>query len=373
MTTVLEDRILYATNTTYMTHNIHPYPAKFIPQIPHHFIGEYSNVGDCVLDPFCGSGTTLVEAALAKRNSIGVDVNPIATLVSRAKTTLLDGNEMEYAESIITQIRECWNGPDTTKQLPDFDNRDHWFKREVGSEIAVILDLIQGSANLKVQDFLKAIVSAIVVSVSNQCSDTRYAAIDKNIKPGDVIELYAQKALDAFAGLKEFVKMAESTVTLDIHCRDSRDLSIIDTNSVDLVVTSPPYPNVYDYYLYHKQRMNCLGMDYHPVKDNEIGSRLRYSSYKEDISTFHDDMFECLAELHRVVKPEKTVVVVIGDSIVQGQIVDGFDVISDVGREAGLTVTNSTTYSLDAISRTFGKGFRTKGKREHIVVLRNGT
>jgi hypothetical protein len=75
--------------TTYATHRLHPYPAKFIPQIAADIIQEHTNERHVVFDPFCGSGTTLVEALLHSRRSIGCDNNPIAALVSRAKTTPL--------------------------------------------------------------------------------------------------------------------------------------------------------------------------------------------------------------------------------------------------------------------------------------------
>ena len=69
-------------STTYLTHNFHTYPAKFIPQIPKSTIKALTREGDIILDPFCGCGTTLVEANLLNRRAIGVDLTPIATLVS---------------------------------------------------------------------------------------------------------------------------------------------------------------------------------------------------------------------------------------------------------------------------------------------------
>src|SRR3989344_3090725 len=77
-------------STTYLTHNFHTYPAKFIPQIPKSTIQALTSEGDVILDPFCGCGTTLVEAKLFNRNSIGGDWNPIATLVTTAKTNTLN-------------------------------------------------------------------------------------------------------------------------------------------------------------------------------------------------------------------------------------------------------------------------------------------
>ncbi|MEM0385786.1 MAG: DNA methyltransferase, partial [Nitrososphaeria archaeon] len=75
--------------TQYLTHTFHPYPARFIPQIPLSFIKLFTKENETVLDPMCGSGTTLVEAFLNNRNSIGNDFNPLATLITKVKTTLI--------------------------------------------------------------------------------------------------------------------------------------------------------------------------------------------------------------------------------------------------------------------------------------------
>ena len=79
---------------TYLTHNFHSFPAKFVPQIPKTVIEKFTKPKDLVLDPFCGSGTTLVEANLAGRDSIGLDTNPLAVLISKCKTTILKNSDL---------------------------------------------------------------------------------------------------------------------------------------------------------------------------------------------------------------------------------------------------------------------------------------
>ena len=86
------------------THGIHPYPAKFIPQIPRNAILALSEPGDTVLDPMCGSGTTLVEALLNYRRAIGVDINPISTMISTSKTSRLSPEDEKILLVLRSQI-----------------------------------------------------------------------------------------------------------------------------------------------------------------------------------------------------------------------------------------------------------------------------
>ncbi|MEM1964369.1 MAG: DNA methyltransferase, partial [Candidatus Caldarchaeum sp.] len=88
--------------TGYVTHSYHRYPAKFIPQLAARLISEYSAHGDLVVDPFMGSGTTLVEAKLLGRPSLGTDINPVAHLIARAKTTAIEPERLACA---IGQLR----------------------------------------------------------------------------------------------------------------------------------------------------------------------------------------------------------------------------------------------------------------------------
>ena len=75
------------TDTSYITHGYHRYPAKFIPHLAAALIERYTKKGNLVIDPFCGCGTTLVEAKVMGRKSLGVDINPVAYLITKAKTT----------------------------------------------------------------------------------------------------------------------------------------------------------------------------------------------------------------------------------------------------------------------------------------------
>ena len=85
---VIEDWTFARANTQDLTHGLHPYPARMIPQIAERLINRYSSENEIVLDPFCGSGTVLVESKLLGRNAIGNDINPLGTLLAKVKTTI---------------------------------------------------------------------------------------------------------------------------------------------------------------------------------------------------------------------------------------------------------------------------------------------
>ena len=79
-----------SANTKEYTHGIHPYPAMMIPQVARRLIGEYGSEGGVLLDPYCGTGTTLLEGMLAGLESTGTDLNPLARLIAKTKTTPVD-------------------------------------------------------------------------------------------------------------------------------------------------------------------------------------------------------------------------------------------------------------------------------------------
>ena len=99
-----------SANTREYTHGIHVYPARMVPQIARLLIKRFSEPRDLVLDPFCGSGTVLLEAAISNRNSVGVDINPLAALISKAKTNPLDPDVLKRdLEKISNEIKNLQN------------------------------------------------------------------------------------------------------------------------------------------------------------------------------------------------------------------------------------------------------------------------
>lgn len=310
---------------------IHPYPAKFIGDIPRALIDTLPiPVGTGVLDPFSGSGTTLVESQRVGLPSIGIDLNPIACLISRVKTSPLPGDFMDVVEEVIERASNI-----RSLAKPDIPNVDHWFKAEIQLAVGALAETIADIVYLPWLDQLRLSLSGILVRVSNQDSDTRYAAIDKNISYNDVFKLFyasAAKIMKALAARKE--DLATSRVieanTLEVQPED------IDI-PIGLVVTSPPYPNAYEYWLYHKYRMWWLGFDPLSVKEKEIGARAHF--FKKNHHTaelFVEQMRGVFSLVNKVLVQDGFVCFVVGRSKIHGKIIDNGEIIDLVASEVEL-------------------------------------
>jgi hypothetical protein len=369
-------------DTSYLTHNFHPYSAKFIPQLPGHLIRALSSENDIILDPFCGSGTTLVEAKLLGRRSIGVDIHPLGAFMSRVKTTKIDRSQLTRIAPLLKKMKTRVDKHakqhgvevedfDFSYSLPNFKNRDHWFQSHVLHELSIIKSSID-IANLspELRDFLLLGFSSIIVYVSNQESETRYSSYQKRIPLLHTFQTYKTKVSDMTKRMREFNRVASDCEAVSYNA-DVRELGFLDDNTADAIVTSPPYPNTYDYYLYHKQRMNWLDMEWEFLKEVEIGSRLKHSSLGEGIDSYMQDMQRGFEHFRRVLRPDRYFAIIIGDSVIQDELFKGDEMVSTLSESVGFKILDHVDYDLGLASKSFNRAFRSTDKREHIVLLQN--
>ncbi len=150
----------------YSNHGIHPYPAIMIPQIADKIIKTYSS-GETIYDPFCGSGTTLLEAKLSSRFTkiIGSDINPLACLISKVKTTPIDTKVLK--EEYIEVLNKSKQYKKEELKTPPVYNIDFWFKKDVIYKLNRIKKAIYEIEDSDVRDFFKIVFSSIIRSVSN--------------------------------------------------------------------------------------------------------------------------------------------------------------------------------------------------------------
>lgn len=391
MGTIDEEIFLNTINevedSTYLTHNFHTYIAKFIPQIPRYFIRHLARPTDVVFDPFCGSGTTLVEALMAGCTAYGNDINPIATLISRAKTTPITNTQVSVIQSLQKQIRQIskamMGSTGILRYVPhapiapieditssyDLPNIDHWFDHKILNAFLHIRQLIEKQHDPVIRDFLATAVSSVVVKFSRQDSEVRCVAVDRKVGVHEVFEGLYAKIHEMLDRIVHFKSALPHPPRGQIFQSDTRTFTALLPSSVDLIITSPPYLNTIDYYMYHRLRMLILGMDANATRDQEIGSRLQFSSRKESPDVFIQDMSQCMSRMSDVLKPSKSAVIVIGDSVVNHAIIAAPNIVMQSIAHLPLVCTHHFTYNMDDTTSVFNKSFRTPGKQEHIMIL----
>jgi 16S rRNA G966 N2-methylase RsmD len=366
--------------STYYTHGFHPYPAKFTPQLVSKYFNLYCKNGYSIIDPFCGSGTTLVEAALNGMPSVGIDLNPIACIVSKAKTSQFNEQEISIIKKFLTEIQllidknQFYNINFKNDEIiiPDFPNRNHWFQLNVSYELAYLKKNIERIKNDNVKNLLYCAFSKIIVKVSNQDSEVRYTAKNKKHSDGVVyysfIETLSNYLNILLSDAYELISNSE------IFNGDTyTTLKSFEDNCFDFVITSPPYINTFDYYLYHKQRMFWLGFDHKPVRQKEIGNHHRIDTKKFEDAKFEyvESMTLILNELSRVSKENSYFIMIIGDGIVDGKTIDMSNVICDICERSCYSVENIDSINLSDITKSFNKKFSNAPKKEHYITLKN--
>jgi len=254
-------------STDYLTHGLHPYPARMHPLLAQRLIKLYSR-GGIVLDPFCGSGGVLVESKLANLPSIGVDINPLALFLSKVKTTPLPENELKRTWHLLKkrvkyEIEKAQCRELTIPEFPPELHVDYWFKPKVMSELALIKRCIEDmieEGDLK--DFFLAVFSSLVRYVSNNRPNEyklyRLPPEELEKYNPDVLGKFLTLAENAVSRMLEFSRKCPKNVECQLILGDSRNLASLISNSIDLIVTSPPYGDSHTTVGYGQFSRYCL-------------------------------------------------------------------------------------------------------------------
>ena len=338
------------------THHIHKYPAKLIPHIPHYLIEKFSHKNDTILDGFCGSGTTLLEAILLQRNAIGVELNPIARLISKVKVTPLDNEDLRtVSQQCCADIKKC-----RKVNIPEFVNRDLWFGEKTQSDLAKIKHVIDNTdTSQDIRDFLLVCFSAIIKKVSNA-------------EPRDILPRLA-KHPNSINVLNEFLRHLDFNMDRINEISDLKskaqiigeDIQKINLRRrVDMIVTSPPYLSAMDYFrstklenfwlnngevrLYRELAQKSI----HGEMTTAIKKELEYTqihkidNFTEKIysksalhglktSHYFHGLQDVMIKFHKVLKPGGHCVIVIGNSKVLEQRVPLNEFVRMIGTEVG--------------------------------------
>ncbi len=328
------ERDLPERQRTKHVHRLHPYLGKFVPQIVEIFLRKYRPRS--VLDPFCGSGTTLVEANALGIDAVGCDISAFNCLLSEAKTAEYDVALLEdEIKSVLREVQlelsprlfpdanparkekneylRTWFAPPALAQLLAY--RDLIGKHEYPELLRIILSRAARSARLTTHfdlDFPKK-----PQTEPYYCHKHR-----RTCKPtDDAMKFLIRYSLDTLKRIKEFSHVRTSA-GLDVFCGDARDVAF---PRVDAVITSPPYVGLIDYHGQHRYAYELLELDSN--ERFEIGAASKGNS-RTAVRRYVEDMGQAFANVIRSVRRGGVVVVVVHDRK---------DLYDEIGAQLGVT------------------------------------
>lgn len=269
----------------YLTHWVYPYKGKFHPQMIRALLNIIGlKEGDTIFEPFSGSGTTALEAQLLGINFIGIDISPLCVLQGKVKTKAI------YVIDEIIKLKNTL----ISKFKPSLFNSEEDFYK-------VLKDI----ENENVRDFYTL---------------ARLLAVSDNARRGREFEQSFVKNLNLMINSVKDYKEISNRLNLilgsiDLKIGDSRNIEL-PNNSVDGIITSPPYSIALDYVQNDIHSFNDLGYDVLKMRNDFIGVR---GNGRSKVELYNEDMKKSYNEMYRVLKPNKYAVIVIGNAIYQGQ------------------------------------------------------
>ena len=342
------------SQTTAFTHDYHRYPAKFIPQIVRKLIEDYAPSGtQVVCDPFGGCGTTLVEAKLLGHKSIGFDINPVAKLITQTKTTAIKPRTLANNRNKFLKYYE--NAPSV---LYNHHQRiNYWFDESTIKELDKIYFAIKKIKNHNVRRFFLCSFSHNLKNCSRWLMKSIKPTIDKDKILPNPKETFLRH-LDSMIKKNEqfYATLAQSgysNTSAKMYRRDSTKKLPLDADSIDLIITSPPYVTSYEYADLHQLSLLWFGDDpkhfkkWHHFSKEFIDFRRNFigTSSKEeksgdfnsliakqivddlaqverplavDVANYFLDMKKVFGEMHRILKTGAKACIIIGNTSLRG-------------------------------------------------------
>ncbi|TAE32811.1 MAG: DNA methyltransferase [Candidatus Kapaibacterium sp.] len=279
-------------DTKTFTHCYHNYPAMMIPQVAERILTKYGADSHLLFDPYCGTGTSLVEANLKGINAIGTDLNPLARLIAKTKTAkislqvldlyLRDFND--YSFSLIFELQRA------SVVVPEIKNIDFWFDKAVQEKLAMIKTFINKIEDEHISNFFKIAFSETVRESSftrnSEFKLFRMTAEKMQKFNPDVFNLMQSKLARNHRGLKAFLEQKQEASSQVYDFNTINEVRYIKNESIDIVVTSPPYGDSRTTVAYGQ--FSRLANEWLDVENaNQVDNNLMGGKRVKEVCNFH--------------------------------------------------------------------------------------
>ena len=352
------------------TRTVHPFPARMAPEIALDCIPEANQgEGQRILDPMCGSGTVLSVASERGHHSIGVDLDPLAILMTRVATTSIEGLKWDqFCEQIMDAAMA-----DSGTEFPWEDeetNRfaEFWFADQQRKDLTRLSRSIQQMSIEPLRQLAQISLSRTIITKAPKASlaaDTSHSRPHR-IRDTSDYNVFAG-FFKAFNDLVRFLKTRKLVGTTEVYLDDCRSLECVDTSTIDLVVTSPPYLNAIDYIRGHKLSLIWLGYTISELRDirsTSIGAERALDRPAEAeaasliaqiehhasepsllplavLTRYAHDLLLFARQMERVLKPGASLIAVVGNSTIKGNFIRNDSIVEGALKQYGFTTEGS--------------------------------
>ncbi len=343
-------------DTQHLTHGIHRYSGKFIPQIASRAIQILTEPGGLVLDPYCGSGTTLVEAALLGRAALGLDLNPLAVLIAACKVTPIGVRELEELRKsfahLVAAIADREGSlfepsPVHNKLISEAQDDDRrqdpwfrkWFQEGVLDDLLVIDHAIGHVDDPRLRTVARVAFSDILRRSSNAHQGYPNVMFDKSARKKERPGKAFQRALEGICEMVQTLTSAPADWAKVAVREGNAKATGLEDGSVDAIVTHPPYVGSIPYAEYGALSLKWLGVD--PKNLDRVLTGGRRQS-PDVVQRYRHDYALMLQEAFRVLRPGRHLFVMVGNPVVKGSVVDLADMTRALAAEAGFRMVAAT-------------------------------
>lgn len=359
-------------------HGFHSYPARVDPRTARRLVEDLTPPSGSVLDPFCGSGTVLVEARLAGRRALGVDANPLAVELAWLKvrgTAAQERSQILGAAHKITDFAEDRRARRAGASRRYGPEDTALFDPHVLLELDSLKTALSQVGDKEIRRVLSLVLSSILIKVSRRTGDSAKLLAPKRLASGFTIRLFLGKAEELVRRLAAYSAMLPREAPAPaVRLGDARSLDGVPDRSIDAIVTSPPYAGTYDYLEHHQTRLRWLDIEPTTFAESEIGARRHFQArpFREAIERWDQELLASLSAMRRVLAPQGAAVLVIGDSAVSSRPILADESVRKLAPRAGLSVTAVASQDRQHFHAPTTAAFSRAPRREHAILVRPG-
>lgn len=358
-----------AAPTVYLSHNYLRYIGKFTPQLPHQFIESYTKPGDLVVDPMCGSGTTLIEAMRLGRKAYGTDINDVALMTSRAVTTFIDTETLRAAVEEFNIFAQDLSPKPLPKKLSvPMQEVLHYYDHDALSELLQIQEYIDQMEHVDMQNFFQLALLSILRQVSKANVKKMNTEIDSNktvkpVRPTYLKQLEHMSKINDLCvskGLLDKSKNVEVTKSL-------ANNTGLDDATADLVVLHPPYLSGTAFSETAQLQLAWLKINHKDLRKIELAMRGSYFHVPNGLQKYLVGWNHILKEAYRVLKPGGYCACVIGDGSINYTRIPLSPITVEFGKDNEFQVEK---VAKNLLNHNTGRTLNKKMKFQEIIILR---